>query len=159
MTGGGATGDGIRTGAGATVSGGATTCGATGGGVGGATIAGATVAGRGAVGIETVGALGVAEMLMRIGADCFGGAGDGAAGAVTTGLADGGGGAISFAGARPVCNGATVDPNSWRTRSLNRAERSTPQLGHAKLTGLRNISGDASMAYFAPQSQITFITV
>jgi len=61
---------------------------------------GATEAGRGALGIETVGALGVAGMLMRIGSDCVGGAGDGDT--VTTGLADGGGGAISLAGASPA---------------------------------------------------------
>ena len=122
-------------------------------------MAGVTETGRGALGIETEGALGVAEMLMRIGADDVGGAGDGATGAVTTGLADGGGGAISFAGARPVCCGAAMFANSWRTSSLNRAERSTPQPGHAKLTGCRNMSGEESMAYFAPQSQMTFIRV
>lgn len=128
-----------------------------GGGGGGATMAGATETGRGALGIEAEGALGVAGMLMRIGADCFGGAGDGDGDAV--GMDDGGGGAISFAGAKPVCCGAAIFPNSWRTSSLNRAERSTPQPGHAKLTGFRSISGDASMAYFAPQSQMTFIRV
>ena len=120
-------------------------------------MAGVTETGRGALGIETEGALGVAEMLMRIGADDVGGAGDG--GGAAAGLADGGGGAISFAGARPVCCGAAMFANSWRTSSLNRAERSTPQPGHAKLTGLRNMSGEESMAYFAPQSQMTFIRV
>lgn len=39
-----------------------------------------------------------------------------------------------------------------------RADKSTPQVGHANATGLRNISGPPSKAYFAPQSQITFMS-
>ena len=122
-------------------------------------IAGATEAGRGAVGIDAAGAVGVVGMLTRIGPDCVGGAGDDATETDTTGLADAGGGAISFAGASPVCCGGAAAPNSWRTSSLKRAERSTPQPGHAKLTGLRSMSGVESKSYFAPQSQMTFIRV
>lgn len=40
-----------------------------------------------------------------------------------------------------------------------RAERSSPHVGHAKLIGLRTISGETSNAYFAPQSQMTFMLI
>ena len=84
-----------------------------------------------------------------------GGGGVGATGGVT--LAPGGGGAISMAGAKPA--GAGALPNSCRTCSFMRAERSTPHVGHANAIGLRTISGEASNAYFAPQSQMTFMLV
>gem|GEM_PF-5052936 len=38
-----------------------------------------------------------------------------------------------------------------------RADKSTPQVGHVNTSGCRNISGMASKAYFAPQSQMTFM--
>ena len=115
---------------------------------GGATGVGATTTGRGALGIATDGALAGTLRLILIGAA--------GVGAETTGFADGGG-AISGAGARPSrCGGATL-PSSCRASSSKRAERSTLQLGHAKRGGLRNISGVASRAYFAPQSHWTFI--
>jgi hypothetical protein len=82
----------------------------------------------------------------------------GAAGAAVPGDA-GGGGAISVAGAVPVgaASGAAVgktdnatgpltSPNCCRTASLMRAERSAPHSGHAKVTGFRTISGEASNA-------------
>lgn len=48
-------------------------------------------------------------------------------------------------------------PNCWRTWSLMRADKSALQVGQAKETGWRTISGVASKAYFAPQSQMIFI--
>ena len=116
---------------------------------------GTTTTGRGALGIETDGTLAGAGILILMGAA---GVGEVATtvGAETTGFADGGG-AISGAGAIPSrCGGATL-PSSCRASSSKRAERSTLQLGHAKRGGLRNISGVASRAYFAPQSHWTFI--
>lgn len=81
----------------------------------------------------------------------------------------GGGGAISVGGASRA--GAGTDavgdtdwatalaalPNSWRTASLMRADKSTPHSGQANVTGWRTISGEASNAYFPPQSQTIFI--
>ena len=81
----------------------------------------------------------------------------------------GGGGAISVAGAVQVGGGAeTVGdtdkatgpetlPNSCRTASLMRADKSAPQAGQANVTGLRTISGEASNAYLPPQSHRIFI--
>lgn len=72
----------------------------------------------------------------------------------------GGGGAISMAGANPPAKSGALgaEPNCCRTSSFMRADKSTPQVGHANATGLRNISGPPSKAYFAPQSQITFMS-
>ncbi len=49
--------------------------------------------------------------------------------------------------------------NSCCTSAFNAADKSTPHVGHAKVMGFRAISGVASNAYFAPQSQVIFISV
>src|SRR5882672_2027111 len=97
------------------------------------------------------------------------GVGVGAADPVETPARTGGGGAISGAGAATTgddaatvgdtdsATGPVTFPNSCRTASLRRADKSTPQSGHANVIGLRTISGEASKAYFAPQSQRIFI--
>lgn len=120
-----------------------------------------TGAGGGATG--TTGATGTGSDTLILGA----GAGEAAPEAADT--RTGGGGAISGAGAATTGDGAaTVGdtdsatgpvtfPNSCRTASLRRTDKSTPQSGHAKVIGLRTISGEASKAYFAPQSQRIFI--
>jgi len=99
------------------------------------------------------------------------GAGVGAADPVETRACTGGGRAISGAGAATTGNGAApvgdtdsatgpvTFPNSCRTASLRRADKSNPQSGHANVTGWRTISGEASKAYFAPQSHRIFIRV
>lgn len=75
-------------------------------------------------------------------------------------LVPGGGGAISMAGARPSAKAGALAPapNCCRTNSFMRADKSTPHVGHANAIGWRNISGPASKAYFAPQSQMTFMS-
>lgn len=129
---------------------GAGAAGAVGGGVGGA-------AGKL---IRTSGAVGVGALTLSCG-------GGGAVGLAFARL--GGGGAISVAGAVRVggggvtvgdtdnATGSVTFPNCCRTASFNRAERSTPHSGHAKVTGLRTISGEASNAYLLPQSHWIFI--
>lgn len=129
--------------------------------------AGAGVAGGGvgaATGtlIRTTGAAGSGaavggEMLIRGGAE-------GGAGAGTALGAMAGGGAICGAvgGAAGVvetdnATGPVMFPNCRRTSSLMRADKSTPQSGQANVTGWRTISGEASKAYFAPQSHWIFI--
>jgi hypothetical protein len=81
----------------------------------------------------------------------------------------GGGGAISGFGAMPTGGGAALAgetesatgpvtfPNASRIMAFNRGDKSTPQLGQANATGWRTISGEASKAYFAPQSHWTFM--
>lgn len=87
------------------------------------------------------------------------GGGGGGVVALETLAAPGGGGAISIAGAEPAAAAAAgAVPNCCRTISLMRADKSKPQVGHANAYGLRSISGVASRAYFAPQSQMTFMT-
>jgi hypothetical protein len=150
-------------GADATTGGGATTgCGggATGTGSGGATICGAGAA----AGIlmrtagEEPGTAG-AGVVLTVGTFTLirGGAAEGDEG---TGLAAGGG-AISVGGATQVGGGAVTAPGTlpnWRfTSSLIRADKSAPHSGHAKVTGWRTISGEASKAYLLPQSQRIFI--
>src|SRR6478736_2602276 len=130
----------------------------TGGGGGGAGVeagCGAGAAGAGAA----------AGALPRVILICVCGGGVAAAGATAT---PGGGGAISIAGANP-CGAAGTEgdtdnptgpvavPNCWRTCSKMRGDKSTPHSGHANVSGLRTISGVASKAYFAPQSQMTFM--
>jgi hypothetical protein len=97
-----------------------------------------------------------------------GGAG-GAAGAGAAFIAPGGGGAISVAGAVQVgdgtvavgdtdnATGPVTFPNCRFTSSLIRADKSAPHSGHANVTGLRTISGEASNAYLPPQSHWIFI--
>lgn len=89
----------------------------------------------------------------------------GADAGVGTDFATVGGGAISVAGAVQVGGGAggvgetdratgpVISPNCCRTASLMRPDKSAPQPGQANVTGLRTISGEASNAYLAPQSQ------
>lgn len=136
-----------------------------GAGVGGA-LAGGALAG---LLIRTTGAGGATESgtLTLLGG--AGGGVGGTAGTSTLFARGGGGGAISVAGAVQVGGGAdTVGetdkatgpltfPNCSRTASLMRGDRSTPHSGHANVTGLRTISGEASNAYFAPQSQMIFM--
>ena len=99
-----------------------------------------------------------------------GGAGGGVGGAAEAAFAPGGGGAISGAGAMPAREGGAVGvgdmdkptgpvavPNCSRTRAAICPDKSMSQAGHANETGFRTISGVASNAYFAPQSQMTFM--
>lgn len=96
--------------------------------------------------------------------------GAGAEAAAAGWIAAGGGGAISGLGAAATEGGGAADvgeadnatgpvtfPNASRIMAFSRADKSRPQPGHANATGLRTISGEASKAYFAPQSQITFM--
>lgn len=133
----------------------------TGGGVGIADSApGSVIRICGGAGGGTGGCEGAADdgrlIEMRGGAGGSGGAIGGAAGAT---FAPGGGGAISVAGANPTRGVAGAVPNCCRTSSLMRADKSTPQVGQANEIGFRTISGEASNAYFAPQSQMIFILV
>jgi len=145
-------------------------------GTGGATAIRGGGAGAGA---GVAGALSLSDT--RIGGGAGVGAGSGAApgelmriigrtGGAAGGIATPGGGrAISGAGACPAWGGTlmvvstdnptgpVVVPNSWHTSACNRAERSAPHDGQANGIGLRTISGDASNAYFAPQSHWIFI--
>jgi hypothetical protein len=123
---------------------------------GGASVRAAT--GSGAGGTETAGTF----TLIRGGG---GGAAEGARFA-----APAGGGAISVAGAVRIggaavtvgdtesATGPVTFPNCRFTSSLIRGDKSTPHSGHANVTGLRTISGDASKAYLLPQSQWIFIS-
>ncbi len=115
----------------------------TGGGIGGATGVGA--------GVGAASGAGVLAREIRICRD---------ADADAVGVAaPGGGGAISVAGANPEWTGAGIAaPTSWRASAFNWAERSTPHVGQANVTGWRTMSGVASIAYFAPQSQMIFIS-
>ena len=146
-----AAGDGVR--------GGATGCGDVGVTLG--RLMRTTGAGAGAGGAATVGAGGAFTLILG------GGGGAAAGGAARTAV--GGGGAISVAGAVPIggcvvtvgdtdrATGPARFPNSCRTASLMRADKSIAHSGQANVTGLRTISGDASNAYFAPQSHWIFI--
>ena len=149
LTGGGGGGAGIEAGCGAGAACDEETVNRGGGGGGGA----AAGAGAGAGALPR-------EILI-----CAGGGGVAAGGATAT---PEGGGAISIAGAKP-CGAAGTEgdtdnptgpvavPNCWRTISRMRGDKSTPHSEHANVSGLRTISGVASKAYFAPQSQMTFM--
>lgn len=148
-TGTGATGAGaaLATGGG-TIIWGATTGGGT--GIAGAAPGSVIRTGGGAEGCAGAAAVGTL-MVMR------GGAGGAAGATVGAGFAPGGGRAISVAGANSVRGAVGTAPNCCRTSALMRGDKSTPHVGQANAIGFRTISGEASNAYFAPQSQMIFI--